>query len=1483
MADGPHVKRARSAASEVLLVVCIAGVSFLNSFFNGSLTASLPTIQRDLSISSANLQWSVSLYALVLGSFLLPSGRLADVHGHRPLFLVGTALFAVLSVMVAVSRNWQMFTTFAALLGLGAATNTPAGVGVLGAHFDPGEAKNRAFASLGAGQPLGFISGLVVGAILTETKAGWRASFYVQAGLTVIFWVIAYFTIPATFTLAEDSIELTAMDVTSPAGTPGTPGTPALSDAASVRSTRTTKSINPTSGNNRVDWIGIVLSVLGFVMLIFSLSDAPSEPKGWATPFIPPLLVLSILTLAAFFYWQIVLQRKGVAYLNEESHPPGSQAPPPPLLQPSIWTRPFISQILAITFCAWSGFNTSSYFANLLIQKVYQATPIKTALYFLPMVCSGTILNLIPGFLLGRVDGKLLIVLSLLLSLVGPVLLAVVDVKATYWQYLFPMMVFLPGPDLSYAIAAIQISRSVTRSEQATAGALFSVVTRLATAISLGLLSTVSNSVSSTYLEHHPLSSELSPNSSESPEVLLAGYRVGGGWACAAFIAVGVVQYVNYRILKKLIGKAEKELEGEDEAQESPQESDENERGRQDRDVELGLGGGGARGGGESEAQGERHGGRDGDAADDEDEDDGEPEVEADDVKPTTRPLSPAAKRVASDSHILSEDSSGGVSEVPTATTQQSQKPFFRRDSYASTTTQRSATEQPPTSARPTSRRRDASFAITAAGELNPKRWREGYPPTMSLPELYDKLPKANRKFFTVLDRELDRVSSFYQEREDDAVKRFQDLSSQWRELAEHKREYQAFKDNEAGAARVLAPIASAVPGLPGSKLVRRTLGGKPVARINQQTEDHHPERPFERQTPPGIKHGRPEDYSMAKSKLKLATYEYYRSLGILKSYRVLNTTGFAKALKKYEKSTRIPCSKVYKSTKLATANFEKSDKLDELIRETEDAFTSVFEHGDRKKALERLRDSGASKAHHFSTWRAGMLLGMAVPLFLEGLVKSCSATTQREIPYWPALMQMFGAMFLPVLFALLFMCNLLAWHSSRINYVLIFEFDIRTRLDIHQYLEIPSLLFFILSLFFWMSFSNFWPDHIAPYSYPLAFLVVAMVLLLSPFPWLHPSARWWLARSFTRVFSAGLVRVEFRDFFLGDELNSLYYVFYNFGFLICTYGHHWANDVNMVCSTNLTWTSPVLASLPAGIRLGQSIRRYFDSDGLIIHLLNAGKYTASIFYFYFYFAWRIYGSHSGWRKALFILFGTLNSCYVTVWDLIMDWSLFRRGSKRLFLRPELGFKDHQWIYYVAIVLNVILRFSWTFYLIPSHVPSVQFRGFLVALAEVLRRIMWNAFRVESEHIGNVDGYRVTRDVPLPYVMPGTTVERDLPDAELELDSRTRKERFFGFFHNLHTSISKDLASIPLPSLQTSHPPPSRQHSTRSRDRRPSTNKIEMDSSTADSDGRGGAEDDDDDSDDALKAQQAEAEEIQRAGERQATAEAGLIKDGHRE
>jgi MFS family permease len=88
---------------------------------------------------------------------------------------------------------------------------TPSSVSLLSFAFPPGPKRNKAFGAFGAGQPIGFIIGLIfgtylshlihfsphnhLGGILTESKATWRAIYYIQAGLGSFCAILAYFSL----------------------------------------------------------------------------------------------------------------------------------------------------------------------------------------------------------------------------------------------------------------------------------------------------------------------------------------------------------------------------------------------------------------------------------------------------------------------------------------------------------------------------------------------------------------------------------------------------------------------------------------------------------------------------------------------------------------------------------------------------------------------------------------------------------------------------------------------------------------------------------------------------------------------------------------------------------------------------------------------------------------------------------------------------------------------------------------------------------------------------------------------------------------------------------------------------------------------------------------------------------------------------------------------------------------------------------------
>ncbi|MCB0922478.1 MAG: MFS transporter, partial [Actinobacteria bacterium] len=95
----------------------------------------IPTMVKDLGLSTTDAEWVNAIYALLFASLLLLSGRLSDIIGRRLMFVGGVALFAVASVMVAMSDQAYELIGARALQGVAAAMILPASLSVLNAVY----------------------------------------------------------------------------------------------------------------------------------------------------------------------------------------------------------------------------------------------------------------------------------------------------------------------------------------------------------------------------------------------------------------------------------------------------------------------------------------------------------------------------------------------------------------------------------------------------------------------------------------------------------------------------------------------------------------------------------------------------------------------------------------------------------------------------------------------------------------------------------------------------------------------------------------------------------------------------------------------------------------------------------------------------------------------------------------------------------------------------------------------------------------------------------------------------------------------------------------------------------------------------------------------------------------------------------------------------------------------------------------------------
>lgn len=173
----------------------------------------------------------------------------------------------------------------------------------------------------------------------------------------------------------------------------------------------------------------------------------------------------------------------------------------------------------------------------------------------------------------------------------------------------------------------------------------------------------------------------------------------------------------------------------------------------------------------------------------------------------------------------------------------------------------------------------------------------------------------------------------------------------------------------------------------------------------------------------------------------------------------------------------------------------------------------------------------------------------------------------------------------------------------------------------------------------------------------------------------------------------------------------------------------------------------------PYWIRFAQCIRRFYDSKlENKTHLVNAMKYASAILTVICAAFYEHYGSQT--LLILRLIFAIGSTLYAYTWDIVKDWGLMKilpnsrnkENKKRywIFLRKDLNFSPLT--YYTVMILNFIFRISWAIALFPhSFHISIDMHYINLALAsiEIIRRCIWNIFRLENEHLNNCGQFRV--------------------------------------------------------------------------------------------------------------------------------------------
>ena len=159
-----------------LIAVCMA--TFMLLVDVTIVQVALPTIQRKLGASFADLQWLISAYALSLSALILTSGVIADKLGRKRVFLLGLVVFSLASLLCGLSTSSSMLIASRAVQGIGGAAMFATGLALIGQDFQGPYASKRTttIAIWGATVGGAVAVGPLVGGVLTGAF-GWEWIF----------------------------------------------------------------------------------------------------------------------------------------------------------------------------------------------------------------------------------------------------------------------------------------------------------------------------------------------------------------------------------------------------------------------------------------------------------------------------------------------------------------------------------------------------------------------------------------------------------------------------------------------------------------------------------------------------------------------------------------------------------------------------------------------------------------------------------------------------------------------------------------------------------------------------------------------------------------------------------------------------------------------------------------------------------------------------------------------------------------------------------------------------------------------------------------------------------------------------------------------------------------------------------------------------------------------------------------------------------
>jgi MFS family permease len=393
-------------------------------------------------------------YFLAQAAVIPITGYLSDRIGAKSVFLGALALFTVGSGLCAIAPNEQLLIAFRVLQGIGGGALFPIAFAITFRIFPPAE-RGAAAAVTSVPVLLAPTFGPTVGGWLTTTF-DWHAIFFVNLPVGVIALVLGLLVLRGRDGDATSTLQARARSA---------PVAP-----------------EPAPARQRLDVLGLVLSMAGFTSLVYGISEAGNT--SWTNQTVVVALIVGALLLVAFV----------VTALRTSD----------PVLDVRLFRNPTFTMANVLLWSISAFLFSTLFLLPIFFQQVQGHTPLQSGAYFILQGVATAAATALSGWLYNRVGPRILAILGFALITIGTIGCTQLSVGTTWrslqvWLVLRGLGLGLAMTPLSTLALAIVSNRQLAR-----ASSLVNVMRQVAGAIGLSALTTYFASQSAAHMTTQP-------------------------------------------------------------------------------------------------------------------------------------------------------------------------------------------------------------------------------------------------------------------------------------------------------------------------------------------------------------------------------------------------------------------------------------------------------------------------------------------------------------------------------------------------------------------------------------------------------------------------------------------------------------------------------------------------------------------------------------------------------------------------------------------------------------------------------------------------------------------------------------------------------------------------------------------------------------------------------------------------------------------